>query len=167
MNKLCNDCLVCFILWDSALKAVHVVDPTEAECDDAQCKIDAAVVHMQRMDMTITPKVHGMESHVVLQMKRTPEGIVKMIEHWVEQYHQVGYNYDDKWRRMRSEEQRALIRAHRENIASHPEIVKRLRLPKERFVGCRESGPQLRRERKIANRLRRRDRRILSALKWK
>lgn len=137
VSKLCNDCLVCLILWDSAFSAVHVVDPTEAECDDAQRKIDAAVAHMRRMDMTITPKVHGMESHVVLQMKRTPGGIVKMIEHWVEQYHQVGYNYDDKWRRMRSEEQRALIRAHRENIASHPEIVKRLRLLKERFVGCR------------------------------
>ena len=46
--------------------------------------------------MSITPKAHGMEDHVVNQMRRIRGGIMRMIEHWVERYHQIGYKYDDK-----------------------------------------------------------------------
>jgi len=31
-----------------------------------------------------------MESHVVRQMRTTPGGIGMLMEHWIEQYHQIG-----------------------------------------------------------------------------
>ena len=88
--------------------------------------MDKAMAKMRELKMNITPKAHGMEDHVVNQMRITPGGIVRMIEHWVERYHQVGYRYDDKWRRMKGEIQKAELRAHREHIGGNTEVKKRL-----------------------------------------
>ena len=56
-----------------------------------------------------------------------------MIEHWVERYHQVGYRYDDKWRRMKGKIQKAELRAHREHIDGKTEVKKRLDALKKHF----------------------------------
>ena len=81
---------------------------------------------MRRLDMSITPKADGMEDQVVRQMRATPGGIARMIEHWVEKYHQVGYKYDKMWRRQPDEGRKAQRRSHREHIAGNYNVVRRL-----------------------------------------
>ncbi len=44
------------------------------------------MVHIRSMGYSITPKMHGMESHVLTQMRTIPGGIGKLMEHWIEQY---------------------------------------------------------------------------------
>lgn len=66
-----------FALWDDAFSAVHKQDPTEHDCDEAQTKIDRAMRQTRAMEMSITSKIHGMEDHVVDQMRRTPGGIMR------------------------------------------------------------------------------------------
>ena len=56
------------------------------------------MAQMTQIGMSITPKANGMEDHVVNQMRPTRGGISRMVEHWVERYHQVGYKYDTQWR---------------------------------------------------------------------
>ena len=66
--------------------------------------------------MPITLKGHGIEAHVVDQMRSTLGGILMMIEHWLEKHHQVGFKYDDKWRLLTDEAKKTNLRAHREYI---------------------------------------------------
>jgi hypothetical protein len=46
------------------------------------------------MGISITPKMHGMDMHVVNHKQNIPGGIGRMMEHWIEQYHQIGYQFD-------------------------------------------------------------------------
>ena len=44
------------------------------------------------MDLSIPPKAHGMEDHVMIQMTTIHGGIEELNEYWLEQYyHQTGY----------------------------------------------------------------------------
>ena len=111
-------------MWDDAFAAVHTSDPLENDLIDTQIKINTAMVKIRELKMNITSKAHGMEDHVVDQMIITPGSIVRMIEHWVERYHQVGYIYNDKWRRAKGEIQKAELQAHREHIGGNTEVKK-------------------------------------------
>ena len=135
-----------FALWDDAFAAVHLPDPAVQDCNDAQEKINRAMKQMRSMEMSITPKAHGMEDHVVNQMRKIPGGIVRMIEHWVERYHQVGFKYDDKWRRLRGEKRKAEIRSTREHIAANVHVVKRLKALIENCSRGKRSATLLREE---------------------
>ena len=96
VKLFCNDVKLFLVLWDDAFAAVHKSDPSKEDCNDAQAKIDLEISQLRRMCMSVTPKGHGMEDHVVRQMRQAPGGIVRLIEHWVERYHQIGFKYDDK-----------------------------------------------------------------------
>ncbi len=65
--------------------------------------IGLAVDVMRDMGFIIAPKVHGMEDHVVNQMRATRGGIGELIEHWIKQYHQRGFKYDIKYKHMTGE----------------------------------------------------------------
>lgn len=123
--ELCRNCEAYLGLWDAAFAAVHVQDPTEDDCNKAQLYIDLAMRAHRLLGFNVTPKTHGMEKHVVDQMRRFAGGIAKLIEHWVEHYHQIGHGYDMKWNNQPGEERKAEIRASREYIFSLPEVVKR------------------------------------------
>ena len=122
-------------LWDAAFAAVYVVDPTNNQCDDAQAKITVAMAHLRSMGLTVPPKAHGMEHHVIPQMRRIQGGILKMLEHWVEQYHQTGYKYDEVWRTMGDEAKKARVRAHMEHIASDERVMEKLDDYDNTFIG--------------------------------
>ena len=49
------------------------------------------------MGFSVTPKMHGMESHVVRQMGTIPGGIGKLMEHWIEQYYQTSFRFDQAY----------------------------------------------------------------------
>ncbi len=48
---------------------------------------------MRDMGFSVSPKVCGMEGHVVKQMRAIRGGIGELIEYWIEQYHQTGFKY--------------------------------------------------------------------------
>ena len=98
ISEFCHQMTQFFILWDQAFSVVHTVDPEEKDCKKAQDLIKQAMSTARKMKMSITPKGHGMEAHVVDQMRCTPGGISMMIGHWVEKYHHIGIKYDDKCR---------------------------------------------------------------------
>ena len=124
--SLCNDCAEYMKLWDAAFSAVHEHDPNEEHCIYTQQAIDAAMSKHRELEFPVTHKTHCMEKHVVGQMRRVKGGIARMIEHWVEHYHQIGYRYDMKWRNQKSG-----FASRREFAASHPETLKRKQRLKE------------------------------------
>ena len=77
-------------LWDGVFSAIHSPNPTVEHCIETQEQIDEAMSRIRSMGFSVTPKMHGMESHVVRQMRTIPGGIGKIMEHWIEQYHQTG-----------------------------------------------------------------------------
>jgi hypothetical protein len=87
--RLCEDCVEYLVLWDAAFAAVHVDHPDQDACDKAQLYIDLAMSKHRELKFRVTPKTHGMEKHIVCQMLRV-KIIGKLIEHWVEHYHQIG-----------------------------------------------------------------------------
>jgi hypothetical protein len=94
VNKVCDDVGLAFKLWDGAFSAIHSPNPTVEHCTETQEQIDKAMAHTRTMGFSVTPKMHGMESHVVRQMRTIPGGIGMLMEHWIEHYHQTGYQFD-------------------------------------------------------------------------
>lgn len=47
-----------------------------------------------RLKLSIIPKLHETEAHLVLQILNIKGGNARMIEHLVEHYHQVVHHYD-------------------------------------------------------------------------
>ena len=58
----------------------------------------------RKLNFSVTPKTHGMETHVVAQMRQFAGGLAKLIEHWVEHYHKIGHGYDMHWINQPNEE---------------------------------------------------------------
>jgi hypothetical protein len=79
-------------------------------CMETQELIDKAMAHIRSMGFSVTPKLHGMESHVVTQMRTIPGGIGKLMEHWIKQYHQTGVRFDLAYCRVGSLVGQAAIR---------------------------------------------------------
>ena len=104
-------------------KAVHEEDPSTEHCTQTQKLIDLAMKHWHKcLKMSIIPKLHGLEAHVVMQMRTIKGGICRMIEHWVEQYHQVGYRYDLSYCRVGSLKRQAEVRSKMEKRERHPRV---------------------------------------------
>jgi hypothetical protein len=91
---MCDDVGMGLKLWGGTLAGIHAKDPNNDHYSHTQNQIDKAMTHTQRMDISITPKMHNMEMHVINQMQNIPGGIGRMMEHWIEQYHQIGYQFD-------------------------------------------------------------------------
>jgi hypothetical protein len=62
-----------------------------------------------------------------------------MLEHWVEQYQQTGYKYDEMWRTMGDEAKKARVRARMEHIiASNEKVMEKLDDYDNAFIGKRK-----------------------------
>ena len=105
---------------------------------DTQGRIDKAMEHIRSMGFSITPKMHGMESHVVRQMRTIPGGIGKLMEHWIEQYHQTGFRFDMAYCRVGSLVGQAAIRSSAEKRARNPRVQMSKMLLQKSFVGIRK-----------------------------
>ena len=73
---------------------------------------DAAFVAIYVIDQWVQPKVRGMEHHVVNQIQIIQGGMMEILEHWVEQYHQMGYKYDDIRRTLGDEGKKVRVIEH-------------------------------------------------------
>ncbi len=138
IENICDDHELLLTLWDGALSEVQVKDPTEANFERAQWFIKCAMEVMRDMGFSVTPKAHRMEKHVVAQMRNIRGGIGELIEYWIEQYHQVGFKYDMKYRNMSGDFEKAVVRAKREKISMNPGVVKANEVRVDKFEGKRK-----------------------------
>jgi hypothetical protein len=66
--------------------------------------------------------MHGMEVHVVNQMGNIPGGIGRMMEHWIKQYNQTGYQFDVAYCRVGLMKMAADICAQSESITCNHKV---------------------------------------------
>ena len=90
IGELMANCCVMLKLWDSICAALSVVDPTDEDLERVSKRIAITSNHLRKMNLSVTVKSHRVEDHLLYQMKKIPGGISKLIEQWVEKYHQVG-----------------------------------------------------------------------------
>jgi hypothetical protein len=90
------------------------------------------------MGFSVTPKMHGMESHVVRQMRTTPGGIGMLMEYWIEQYHQIGFRFDQAYCRVGSLVGQEAIRSSAEKRGRNPRVQLNKMLLEKRFVGIQK-----------------------------
>ena len=79
-----------------------------------------------------------MEKHIVMQMQTIPGGIGRLMEHWIEQYHQIGYRFDLAYCRVGTLEGQAAIRARMEKRGMHPQVQMNIKALEKRFVGIKK-----------------------------
>jgi hypothetical protein len=123
IQQLCTNVKLALTMWDGIFSAINKEDPTEQHCNETQEKINLAMLHMRTLGFSITPKLHGLESHVVEQMRSIKGGIVHLIEQWVEHSHQTRSRCDDNWKTLNYKMQ-ALIRSRRESWGGLPQVQK-------------------------------------------
>jgi hypothetical protein len=87
------------------------------------------------MGFSITPKMHGMEKHVVPQMQTIPGGTGKLMEHWIEQYHQIGHRFDMAYCRVGSLRGQAAICSSVDKRGRNPRVQMNEQFLLEKFVG--------------------------------
>ena len=121
VKKLCRNVKTALHAWDSIFSRLHQKNPTEEFCVELQSDIDAAMAQWRALGLSVTPKLHGLECHVVAQM-RSFGGIAEMLEYWVEQAHQTGNRKDVKWRSQPHKKQ-ANLRAKHDKAERIPEAI--------------------------------------------
>ncbi len=99
------------------------LDPIDHNLHRTKQFIGFAVDVVRCIGFSITPKVHGMENHVVKQMRAIRGGIGELIVYWNEQYHQTGFIYDIKYKHMPGECEKAVVRVKREKISMNQGVV--------------------------------------------
>ena len=77
---------------------------------------------MRELDISVAVKGHGSASHAVDHMRDMAQfgGLFDFDESWDEQYHQVGYRFDMKFRNRGSEVRKAQTRAKRDRTDHLP-----------------------------------------------
>jgi hypothetical protein len=138
VNKTCDDVGLAFKLWDGVFSAIHSSNPTVQHCIDTQERIDKAMIQIRYMGYSVTPKMHGMETHIVTQMRSIAGGIGKLMEHWIEQYHQTGFRFDLAYCRVGSLIGQAAIRSSCEKRSRNPRVQLNKQLLEKAFVGRRK-----------------------------
>jgi len=159
IDTLCSNSRDVLTLWDGAIAGLHVKFPAEDDYIKTQQFIDAALKLTREMEMTVTPKGHGGEKHLVTQMRATKGGLFEFDESWGEQYHQTGYNFDMKLRGQGSEARKAKVRAAEERrvgLAGTQQSLLRLE-EKQNKKGKRDSTKEKEQEKKQSSKKRRED----------
>ena len=138
VNTICDDVGLALKLWDGAFADIHSSETSHEHCDLTQERIKMAMDQLRFMKIPITPKMHGMECHVVDQMRNILGGIGKLMEHWMEQYHQIGYRFDMAYCRAGSLKGQADIRSSAEKRGRNPRVQMCKKMLSERYEGTRK-----------------------------
>ena len=136
VKKLCADVKTSLRAWDSIFSDIHRSNPSEDFCDKLQSDIDAAMAQWRVMGLSVTPKLHGLECHVVQQM-RSFGGIVELLEYWVEQEHQIGNRKDINWRN-RTFESQGKLRARHEVAKRATQTIDAVKAVTKKFTNIRK-----------------------------
>ena len=128
IEKLCTDVTWVLVCWDDVFSKANTKyeslndDWVKKHCDETEKSIQQAMFMMRAMGFSITPKMHGLECHLLHQMRTVPGGIAGHIEHWVEQYHQTAAKMERIWA-SHSFNNQAEFRAKREHMLSHQQSI--------------------------------------------
>jgi hypothetical protein len=126
IHQVCNIVKEALTLWNKAFTLCQKHNPSDADCTQTQEHINAAMEATRQLEVSITPKNHGMEDHVVDQMRRIPGGIAHLMEYWVEQYHQTGSKFDRKCKHARTAVDLAEMRVREDTMRNHPEVKNKI-----------------------------------------
>jgi hypothetical protein len=135
VRKLCNEVRTALRAWDMIFARIHASDPTPEYCDKLQGDIDLAMKQWRELGLSVTPKLHGLECHVVAQM-RAWGGIKLLLEYWVEHEHQIGNRMDTQWKSLPLAAQ-GRLRAKHDVAARHPETMTAREKIISNFTGVR------------------------------
>lgn len=136
INKLCADIASLLQAWNKIFARINESDPSPEFCDETQEEIDGVMKLMRNLGFSITPKLHGIECHLVHQMRNVP-GFCHMLEQWIEKYHQDAHKMDLWWKMFGTREQ-GVLRAKRERRAQHPKTKIAKKKVESKFVGVRK-----------------------------
>ena len=75
ISALCGNCSRLLTLWDGVLHCLHIINPKESDYNEAQKFIDKALELTRTMGMSVIPKYHGTEAHLVKQMREVEGGL--------------------------------------------------------------------------------------------
>ena len=136
VKKLCTDVKSSLRAWDSIFSRIHQTNPSEEFCVDLQADIDTAMAQWRVLGLSVTPKLHGLECHVVPQM-RSFGGIKDVLEYWVEQEHQIGNRKDIDWM-SQSFASQAKLRARHEVSSRNQSTIVAKQAVKKKFTNIRK-----------------------------
>ena len=122
INAQCKKWGDALTVWDEVFRICQTKDPTEEDCTRAEQVIRIAMKYIRGFELSITPKIHGIETHVVAQMRTIPGGIVRLMEYWMEHYHQTGSNFDNKHKHTKSMKTLAAARLSIESREMNPQV---------------------------------------------
>jgi hypothetical protein len=86
----CDDLALNLTILDSVFAACQRNDLNEDDLKDIQGQIDLT----RKMGLLVTSKYHGVERHMVKNIRSIPGDIAKKYEYWMEKYHQDGVKLD-------------------------------------------------------------------------
>jgi hypothetical protein len=132
ISEICGQYETALILWDAVFAKCQIVSPTESDLVETEVYLQYAMRKTRELGLSITPKLHGMEDHVIQQMRTYPGGIAMLIESWVEQYHQTGYGLDVKHKNQKSTLETAKVRIRKETTRLLPEVQQEIEKNKEK-----------------------------------
>jgi polyhydroxyalkanoate synthesis regulator protein len=133
IRQVCKDIEIALTLWDKVFTMCQKHNPSPDDCDKTQLLINMAMKAIRKLGLSITPKLHGMEDHVVNQMRNIKGGIGPLMEYWIEHYHQIGSKFDRKCRHARSAMDLAQMRVRDDTMRNHPQVKQQLNMLQEKF----------------------------------
>jgi len=136
VKTLCTDVKTALRAWDSIFSRIHQSNPMQEFCDKLQVDIDVAMAQWRDLKLSVTPKLHGLECHVVAQMILFG-GIKDLLEYWVEQEHQIGNRKDVDWI-SQSVAAQGRLRAKHDVAARCTETIEATKAVRAKFVGIRK-----------------------------
>lgn len=122
IKDVCNNVENLLVLWEGVLSNLHIEFPEEKDFIETQQFVDAAVELSFKMGMSKTVKGHGAQRHIVKQMRAVYGGLFEFDEQWAERIHQIGKNYDMKYR-YQNEYRKAMTRAMETRRLSKPQTL--------------------------------------------
>ena len=126
--------------WDEIFRVCQTRDPAEDDFERAEVLVKIGMKQIRELQLSITPKLHGVEAHIVAQMRAIPGGIAQLMEYWMEHYHQTGSNFDSKHRHTKDQKSLAEARLSIESRSSHPQTQRDIQRVENQFTtGKRKS----------------------------
>lgn len=108
------------------------MSPTKEDKDEAEKAIGEAVEKHRAMGLSITPKVHLIEDHAIVQYRTYPDGLALLIEEFVEQNHQKGRQVEEQFKRINNLDKQANCKAKELRARANAKIQKQIHEVNER-----------------------------------
>ena len=86
--------------------------------------IRQAMAATRSLELSITLKMHGTEDHPYKQMRDIPGGIGRLMEYWIEKFHQDESAMDHIHRHTRGARELAEARVRKETSWNNPEVLR-------------------------------------------